>query len=68
MIERYGANRINPVLIGKSLVYFSDAENEPEPLHCKEKIPNWDAMKKFFIKNVQQMVIDLQKAKEEDRL
>ncbi|MBI5043037.1 MAG: nucleotidyl transferase AbiEii/AbiGii toxin family protein [Nitrospirae bacterium] len=63
MIERYGSNRINPVLIGKSLVYFRDAENDPEPLHCKEKMPKWDIIKKFFIKNIQQMVIDLQKTK-----
>lgn len=65
MIERYGANRINPVLIGKSLVYFRDAENDPEPQYCGKAMPKWEVIKRFFIKNVQQMVIDLQKAKEE---
>jgi hypothetical protein len=64
MIERYGANRINPVLIGKSLVYFRDAENEPEPQYRRKEKPKWEAIKKFFIKNIQQMVIDLQKARE----
>lgn len=64
MIERYGANRINPVLIGKSLVYFRDAENDPEPQYCRKAMPKWEVIKRFFIKNVRQMVIDLQKAKE----
>ena len=67
MIERYGANRINPVLIGKSLVYFRDAENDPEPQYCRKAMPKWEVIKRFFIKNVRQMVIDLQKAKEGDR-
>lgn len=66
MVKRFGKDRINPVHIGKSLVYFSDADADPEPrLLGKEKPPlKWDKVKKFFVKNVQQMVLDMEKAKE----
>lgn len=64
MVKRFGTDRINPVHIGKSLVYFSDADADPEPrLSGKEK-PSWDKVKKFFVKNVQQMVLDMERARE----
>lgn len=64
MIKRFGADRINPVHIGKSLAYWSDADADPEPrLSSKEK-PSWDKVKKFFVKNVQQMVLDMERARE----
>jgi hypothetical protein len=63
MIKRFGADRVNPVHIGKSLVYFSDADVDPEPrLSGKEK-PSWDKVKKFFVENVRQMVLDMEQAK-----
>jgi len=64
MIKRFGSERINPVHIGKSLVYFDDAEADPEPQYLLKAPPKWESIKKFFKKNVQQVVIDLQKAKE----
>ena len=64
MIKRFGKDRINPVHIGKSLVYWSDADADPEPrLSGKEK-PSWDKVKKFVVKNVQQMVLDMERARE----
>lgn len=64
MVKRFSKDRINPVHIGKSLVYFSDADADPEPrLSGKEK-PSWEKVKKFFVKNVQQMVLDMEGAKE----
>ncbi|CAG0955181.1 hypothetical protein METP3_00452 [Methanosarcinales archaeon] len=63
MIERFGQERINPLHIGKSLVFFDDAEIDPEPNFTGQENPTWKAVKKFFVKNVQQMVLDLEKAK-----
>jgi len=62
MIGRYGANRINPVNIGKAIVYFSDADIDPDPQYCGKEKPDWNSIKKFFVKNVRQMVMDLQES------
>ncbi len=64
MIKRFGKDRINPVYIGKSMVYFNDADVDPDPRYCGKEKPDWEFIRKFFIKNIQQMVIDLQKARE----
>lgn len=63
LIQRFGPNRINPVHLGKSLVYFKDAEMDPEPLYCGEEKPDWKTIKRFFSDHVQQMVIDLNRVK-----
>ena len=63
MMKRFGAERITPLLIGKALVFFDDAEADPEPQYLRDK-PYWKDIKKFFRKNVKQMVLDLQSAKE----
>lgn len=60
MVQRYGADRINPVNIGKAIVYFSDADIDPEPRFCGKEKPDWNSIKKFFVKNVRQMVMDMQ--------
>ena len=62
MVRRFGTDRVNPVHIGKSLVYFSDADADPEPRFLSKEKPSWDKVKKFFVKNVQQMVLDMEKA------
>jgi predicted nucleotidyltransferase component of viral defense system len=60
MIQRYGTNRLNPVNVGKAIVYFNDADIDPDPQYCGKEKPNWNSIKKFFVKNVRQMVIDMQ--------
>ena len=62
MIERYGADRLNAINIGKAIVYFSDADIDPDPQYCGKERPDWKDIKKFFVKNVRQMVIDMQEA------
>ncbi len=62
MIIRFGKDRINPVVIGKALVYFSDAESDPEPVYLGKR-KEWKIIKKFFLDHVQQFVLDLDKAK-----
>ncbi|MBI5810439.1 MAG: nucleotidyl transferase AbiEii/AbiGii toxin family protein [Deltaproteobacteria bacterium] len=64
MIKRFGKDRINPVHIGKSLVYFADADADPEPRLLGKEPTSWDKVKKFFVKNVQQMVLDMERARE----
>ena len=59
MVRRFGKERVNPVHIGKSLVYFSDAESHPEPEYIKGKDLGWDNVKKFFKHHVKQFVLDL---------
>ncbi|MBI5598198.1 MAG: nucleotidyl transferase AbiEii/AbiGii toxin family protein [Deltaproteobacteria bacterium] len=65
MAKRFGADRINPVHIGKSLVFFNDADSDPDPrLLGKNKPPlKWERVKKFFIRNVRQMVLDMERAR-----
>jgi len=62
MISRFGIDRINPLHIGKSFVYFSDAESNPEPLYIKGKDVNWEKIKIFFRSHTKQFVFDLDTA------
>jgi hypothetical protein len=62
MIRRFGRERINPIHIGKSLVYFSDAESNPEPEYIKGREVSWDKIKKFFRQHVKQFVLDIDTA------
>jgi len=60
MVKRYGAKRINPVNIGKSLVYFNDAEGDPDPQYRGDVRPDWESIKKFFKSRVRQIVLDIE--------
>lgn len=63
MVHRFGNDRLNPVHIGKSLVFFNDADTDPDPRMLGNDNPSWEGMKKFFIKNVRQMVLDMEGAR-----
>jgi predicted nucleotidyltransferase component of viral defense system len=65
MVKRFGKERINAVNIGKSLIYFSDAESEPDPQYLAGKIVLWETVKKFFKQHVRQMVLDIDVAAKE---
>jgi len=62
IIKHFGQERINPVHIGKSLVYFTDADSNPEPQYLKGKDVKWDKIKRFFKSHVRQIVFDLDAA------
>lgn len=62
MVKRFGPERVPPVHIGKSLVYFADAEENPEPAYIKGKAVKWDEVKKFFRQHAKQFVLDLEVA------
>jgi len=59
MVKRFGRERINPVQIGKSLVYFADADSNPEPAYLRGKALKWESLKKFCRTHVKQFVYDL---------
>lgn len=62
LIRRFGKERINPIHTGKSFVYFSDAESNPELQYTKGKDVSWDKIKRFFRDHVKQFVLDTEAA------
>ncbi len=61
-VKKYGATKINPVGVGKSLVYFADAESDVSPEYIGDYRPKWDDIKKFYVTNIKQLVYDLETA------
>lgn len=61
MVKRYGSNRVNPLVIGKALVFFQDADADPDPEYLGNRIA-WAKIKKYLADHVQQFVLDIQKA------
>jgi nucleotidyltransferase AbiEii toxin of type IV toxin-antitoxin system len=64
LINRYGANRINPLVIGKALVFFQDADSDPDPAYLGKRVA-WTTIKKYLIDHVQQFALDIQKVNKE---
>ncbi|MBI5639249.1 MAG: nucleotidyl transferase AbiEii/AbiGii toxin family protein [Nitrospirae bacterium] len=62
MVKRFGRERLSPVHIGKSLVYFSDAESNPDPAYIKGREITWEEVRKFFRGHVKQFVYDFDEA------
>jgi hypothetical protein len=53
--RKYGAGRVNAYHILKSLTYFADAEQEPEPAML---VPlNWAECKAFFVREARGLVL-----------
>ncbi len=61
MVQRYGASRINALVIGKALVFFRDADRDPDPAYSGKRV-SWTTIKKYLLDHVQQFVLDIQKA------
>ena len=59
-VRRFGKERINPFQIGKSLVYFADADADPEPNYKNNNHIKWEIIKEFFRKHIKQFVWDLE--------
>lgn len=62
LVERYGKDRINPVIFGKSLTFFDDAEGDPDPQYCGSAKTTWPLVKKYFKSHFRQIVLDIQSA------
>ena len=54
-LRRFGAQSMNPLQIGKSLVYFSDADPDPAPVFVGAPIP-WSSVKEFFQAHAREFV------------
>lgn len=57
--SRYGKGRIHPMVVGKALVYFADAEGEPDPVYPEGKPLAWKKIRTFFERHLKQLVLDL---------
>ncbi len=64
-VRRYGKDRLNPVHVGKSLMYFADAESDPDPALTSRGTVEWGTVKRFFVDHVRQFVLDLDAAARE---
>jgi hypothetical protein len=62
-VQRYGTGFIEPVVIGKGLTWFEDADGEPDPQYLGQPLP-WDDVKAFFASSFRQFVLDLDVALE----
>ena len=58
-IQRFGTTLIEPVIIGKALVWFADADAQPDPMYLGKPV-QWSAIKRFFRSSVSQFVLDLE--------
>lgn len=60
-VRRYGAGLIEPVVIGKGLTWFEDADGEPDPQYLGQPLA-WADVKAFFASSFRQFVLDLDAA------
>lgn len=60
-VQRYGAGLIEPVVVGKGLIWFEDADGEPDPQYLGQPLL-WDDVKAFFASSFRQFVLDLDAA------
>jgi len=58
-IQRFGPTLIEPVIIGKALAWFADADAQPDPMYLGKPL-QWSAIKRFFRSSVSQFVLDLE--------
>jgi hypothetical protein len=60
-VQRYGAGLVEPVVIGKGLTWFEDADGEPDPQYLGQPLL-WVEVKAFFASSFRQFVLDLDSA------
>jgi len=56
---RFGPTLLEPIVIGKALVWFADADTQPDPRWCGTPV-EWSAIKRFFRSSASQFVLDLE--------
>ena len=59
VIQRFGTTLIEPVIIGKALAWFADADAQPDPMYLGKPV-QWSVVKRFFRSSVPQFVLDLE--------
>jgi hypothetical protein len=58
-IQRFGPTLIEPVIIGKALAWFADADAQPDLAYLGKPV-QWSVIKRFFRSSVPQFVLDLE--------
>lgn len=53
--QKFGALAVNRIHVLKSLCYFDDAENDPDPNMINEEF-DWNKIKDFFIKETRSLI------------
>ncbi|MBI4825307.1 MAG: nucleotidyl transferase AbiEii/AbiGii toxin family protein [Nitrospirae bacterium] len=61
MVKRFGKERVNAIDIGRSLVDFSGADFNPEPVYMKGHKVSWDEVKVLFKRESKQFSSDLER-------
>ncbi|MDO8283151.1 MAG: hypothetical protein Q7U10_11120 [Thermodesulfovibrionia bacterium] len=61
MIKRFGKEMVNAIDIGHSLVDFSSADFNPEPVYMKGQKVSWDEVKGFLKRESKQFSSDLER-------
>jgi hypothetical protein len=57
-LEQYGMTVIEPLVIGKGLVWFGDADDQADPVYVGTPVA-WNHVKDFFRSSLRQFVFDL---------
>jgi len=57
-LERYGVTACEPLVVGKGLVWFEQADTQQDPLYVGTPVP-WDRIREFFRSSLRQFVLDL---------
>jgi hypothetical protein len=58
-VQRFGPTLVEPVIIGKALAWFADADGQPDPAYLGKPM-QWSVIKRFFRSSVPQFVLDLE--------
>jgi hypothetical protein len=59
MVLKFGIERINPIIIGKALTYFDDADNNPEPKYLPGQSILWEDIKCYFTANAKHIIDEI---------
>jgi hypothetical protein len=57
-LEQYGIIAVEPLVIGKGLVWFGDADDQADPVYVGSPVA-WSHVKDFFRSSLRQFVFDL---------
>jgi hypothetical protein len=57
-LERYGADALEPLVIGKGLVWFEHADLQENPVYIGTPV-TWGHIRDFFRSSLRQFVFDL---------
>lgn len=58
-VQRYGSSATEPLGIGRGLVWFEQADTQPDPTYLGTPTP-WEDVKEYFRSSLQQFVLDLE--------